>query len=103
MPGILTYPYRDDIDYNYAYFPIKVTEKYGMTRDELGGKLKEQGIGTRKLYDKLTCDFQCYKERGFMRKTEYADRVKRMALDLPIYGMLREDEVKYVCNIIKMK
>ncbi len=100
VSGIQTYSYRGDIDYNYAYFPVKVTEEYGMTRDELWMRLKEKGIGTRKLYDKLTCDFKCYKDRGYGRKTEYADRVKKMALDLPMYGSLGEEEVQYVCNII---
>ncbi len=103
IPGIQTYSYREDIDYNYAYFPIKVTEEYGMSRDELWIRLKEKGIGTRKLYDKLTCDFNCYKNRGYVQKTEYADKVKRMALDLPMYGGLEEEDLRYICDLIKNK
>ena len=101
VPGIQTYPYREDIDYNYAYFPVKVTEEYGMTRDEVWLKLKEKGIGTRKLYDKLTCDFRCYKDRGYVRQTGYADQVKKIALDLPMYGGLGEEEIRYTCDAIK--
>lgn len=101
VKGISTYDYQEDIDYNFAYFPIKVTEEYGMTRDELWIKLKEQGIGTRKLYDKLTCDYSCYKNAKYVRKTENADKVKEIALDLPIYGTLTEEEVEYVCDAIK--
>ena len=101
VPGIQTYSYREDIDYNYAYFPVKVTEEYGMTRDELWMRLKEKGIGTRKLYDKLTCDFNCYKDRGYVRKTGYADQVKKMALDLPMYGSLGEEKVWYICDTIE--
>lgn len=99
--GISTYNYRKDVDYNYAYFPIKVTEEYGMTRDELWLKLREKGIGTRKLYDKLTCDYACYKDAGYVRSTEYADKVKMMALDLPMYGTLTAEDVAYVCETIK--
>jgi dTDP-4-amino-4,6-dideoxygalactose transaminase len=101
IPGIKTYPYREDIDYNYAYFPIKVTEEYGMTRDELWLKLKEQEIGTRKLYDKLTCDFKCYKDAGYVRKTDYADKVKEICLDLPMYGTLTKEDVLYIGKTIK--
>ena len=64
-------------------------------------KLKEKGIGTRKLYDKLTCDFRCYKDRGYVRQTGYADQVKKMALDLPMYGGLGEEEIRYICDAIK--
>lgn len=101
IAGIHTYPYRKDIDYNYAYFPIKVTKEYGLTRDGLWQKLKEQGIETRKLYDKLTCDYNCYKDRNYIRKTEYADKVKDVALDLPIYGTLSNNDIYYICDKIK--
>lgn len=100
ISGIDTYGYKSNIDYNYAYFPIKVTEEYGITRNELWKKLKEYGIGTRKLYDKLTCDFKCYQDRGYIRKTDNADCVKEIALDLPIYGSLTEEDIEYVCEVI---
>ena len=88
VPGIQTYLFSDDIDYNYAYFPVKITEEYGMTRDELWIKLKENGIGTRK-------------DRGYRRSTEYADKVKRIVLDLPMYGDLEKKMVRYLCDRIK--
>ena len=101
IQGIFTYQYDENIDYNYAYFPIKVTEEYGISRDELCGKLKENGIGTRKLYNKLTCDYKCYKDNPFIRKIEHADKIKDIALNLPIYGELVEDDVAYICETIK--
>lgn len=101
ITGIHTYSYSKDVDYNYAYFPIKVTEEYGVTRDELWRKLHGQGVETRKLYDTLTCDYSCYKDRQYVRKTIYADRVKDITLDLPIYGTLTEDDIIYICELIK--
>ncbi|MGN0141583.1 MAG: DegT/DnrJ/EryC1/StrS family aminotransferase [Roseburia sp.] len=101
VSGILTYEYKADVEYNYAYFPVKVFPEYGRTRDELWQKLKERGIGTRKLYDKLTCDYRCYANSNFVRKTEYADQIKGIALDLPMYGTLEQDDVEYICDTIK--
>lgn len=101
IPGIEMYAYQTDIRYNYAYFPVKVTEEYGMTRDELWVKLKAKGIETRKLYDKLTCDYKCYENMGYVRMTEYADQVKAMALDLPMYGTLKAEEVDDICHAIR--
>lgn len=101
VPGIQTYAYADGIDYNYAYFPIKVTEEYGRTRDELWSELNRRGIGTRKLYDKLTCDYSRYQNAGYRKVTEHADKIKNIALDLPIYGTLTEDDVLYICETIK--
>ncbi len=101
IPGIQTYDYKDGIRYNYAYFPVKVWKEYGITRDELWRKLKDMGIGTRKLYDKLTCDFQCYKDCGYIRKTDYADQIKQAALDLPIYGTMDKKDAEYICDAIR--
>lgn len=102
IQGITSYEYKDSIDYNYAYFPIKVKkEECGISRDELWIKLKEKGIGTRKLYDKLTCDYLIYSNRGFVRKTDNAERIKKAALDLPIYGTITEADVSYICETLK--
>lgn len=101
IEGIHTYPYKKGIDYNYAYFPIKVTEEYGITRNELWRKLKEQGVETRKLYDKLTCDYKYYKNKDYTRTTKYADVIKNITLDLPIYGTLTSDEIVYICETIR--
>lgn len=101
VSGITTYAYQPQIEYNYAYFPVQVKEDYGISRDELWRKLKERGIGTRKLYDKLTCDYRCYQNRKYVRHTERADEVKQRVLDLPLYGNLTEDDIVYICEIIK--
>lgn len=101
VAGIDTYPYKKHIEYNYAYFPIRVTGKYGITRNELWEKLREKGIETRKLYDKLTCDYSYYREKGYVRKTEYADNIKNITLDLPIYGTLTNEDIIYICETIK--
>lgn len=101
VPGISTYPYDAEVDYNYAYFPVKVEEEYGLTRDALWKKLKEQKIETRKLYDKLTCDYSCYKDKGYVKRTAYADKVKNNTLDLPMYGSLTKEDVCYICEAIR--
>ncbi len=101
IPGINTYNYNSNIDYNYAYFPVKVTEEFGVTRNELWRRLKEQKIATRKLYDKLTCDYSCYKNAGYVRNTKNADKIKNIVLDLPIYGTLTEEDIYYICQIIR--
>lgn len=36
-----------------------------------------------------------------MQRTAYADRVKDITLDLPIYGSLSEEEVCYICDVIR--
>lgn len=101
IDGIKVFEYLPDIEYNYAYFPIKVYPEYGVSRDILWERLAERGIGTRKLYDKLTCDYTCYQGENFVKRTEYADVIKKITLDLPIYGTMTEDDVLQVCEAIR--
>lgn len=99
IEGISTYPYVDEIRYNHAYFPVRIyAEDFGMTRDELFIYLKEKGIGTRKLYDRLISDYCIFK--GYRSYTEHANRLKRETLDLPIYGSLSKGDVEMICHAI---
>ena len=52
MPGVR---------HNYSYFPIFVdAEEYGMTRDELYFKMKENGVLGRRYFYPLISSFSTY-------------------------------------------
>ncbi|MCR4740308.1 MAG: DegT/DnrJ/EryC1/StrS family aminotransferase [Lachnospiraceae bacterium] len=102
IDGITPYAYKEGISYNYAYFPVKIDPSVlGISREELFEGLKDRGIGTRKLYNVLTCDFSFYKNKGFRRDTEYAQKVTGICLDLPMYSDLTFDDIDYICEMIK--
>ena len=103
ISGIETYPYKEGVRYNYAYFPIRVTEAYGISRDMLWQRLKDEGIHTRKLYDTLTFDYKCYSASKYARDSAHAMKLSDIALDLPIYGALDRDDIGYVCETIRKR
>lgn len=101
IEGVTAYPYEDGIDYNYAYFPVRVNKRaFGMGRDELFLRLKGRGIVTRKLYDTLCCDYSYFKAKGYRTDVSHAREIAGEALDLPLYGALLPEEVEYVCDAI---
>lgn len=103
IEGIDTYSYETTIDYNYAYFPIRIKEKmFGCSRDEVFLILKQKGIITRKLYDTLCCDYSCYKGKNYVMDVGNARQIATEALDLPLYGTLHVEEVKYICDMISV-
>lgn len=102
VPGIKTYACCGDIRYNNAYFPVLVdASEYGLTRDALYNKLNERGIGTRKLYDRLTADMSYYQARGYVADVPKAREIAVKALDLPMYGTLTDSEAIHICETIK--
>ena len=94
MPGVR---------HNYGYFPIFVdTENYGMTRDELYFKMREQGILARRYFYPLISSFSTY--RGLPSATrENLPNATRMAdtvLCLPIHHELTAADQQRVLDVI---
>ena len=49
------------VKHNYSYFPIFVHKSYGMTRDELYFRMREQGVLGRRYFYPLISDFSNYR------------------------------------------
>jgi dTDP-4-amino-4,6-dideoxygalactose transaminase len=79
--------------------PIIVEDSFGITRDELHQSLKNNGIVTRKLYSYPAHKFDCY--LSLPADVPVVDWVSERALDLPLYAGLADDDVKYICGLIK--
>ena len=62
VEGITFFDDTPGIRHNYSYFPIFVdADKYGMTRDELYFKMKENGILGRRYFYPLISTFTTYR------------------------------------------
>lgn len=90
-----------DVKFNYAYFPV-VFDGYKYTRDEVFGRLKEQGIVARKYFYPLTNSFECYKDlpTADVSKTPVAGYIAERVLTLPMYADLSLEDVDKICDII---
>lgn len=94
MPGVR---------HNYSYFPIFVDkEKYGMTRDELYFKMKDQGVWGRRYFYPLISEFSTY--RGLKSsRSENLPNAHKMAdtvICLPMHHALAEEEINRVIESI---
>ena len=87
--------------HNYAYLPV-LFEDYKYSRDEVWERLKSNNILARKYFYPLTCDFECYKERGFGEKypLPVARKTADEVLTLPVYADLMPEEAEKICDII---
>lgn len=102
IPGVYVYPYEAYIDYNYAYFPVVIdADEYGKTRDAVWELLKLRGVETRKLYDRLTCDFSYYRDKGYTKDIKHAEEMTKKCLDFPMYSELSEEDIDYIGECLK--
>jgi len=103
VKGIRFFDDMPGVKHNYSYFPIFVNaEEYGMTRDELYFKMKEQGVLGRRYFYPLISTFSTY--RGLPSATPenlpVATRIANEVICLPMHHGLSEEEVERVVDLI---
>lgn len=92
------------VRHNYSYFPIFIDEeKYGMTRDELFFKMKEQNILGRRYFYPLISAFSTYRGLDSARAENLpiANKVANSVICLPMHHELSDKSIERICNLIK--
>ena len=98
--------YLEDIEgvrHNYSYFPIFITEKeYGMSRDALYAKLKENNILGRRYFYPLISNFPVYRglDSAKPENLPIATKLAEQVLCLPMYAGLTDDDVSKVLDVV---
>ena len=94
-----------DIAFNYSYFPIRVGENYGMSRNNLYDLLRKFDIYSRKYFYPLISNFSMYKNLPSAARINLpiANKISSEILCLPIYPSLSLSEVDMVCDLIENK
>ena len=103
VEGISFFNDMPGVRHNYSYFPIFVdAEKYGMTRDELYFKMKENGVLGRRYFYPLISEFSTY--RGLPSATrENLPNAHKMAdsvICLPMHHALRDEELEQIISTV---
>ncbi|RGK99475.1 DegT/DnrJ/EryC1/StrS family aminotransferase [Prevotella disiens] len=94
MPGVR---------HNYSYFPIFIDkEKYGMTRDELYFKMKDQGVWGRRYFYPLISEFSTYRGLRSSRPENLpnAHKMADTVICLPMHHELLEEEINRIIDCI---
>ena len=104
VAGIRTRKIPNNVQSNYAYYPIVVDEKkFGKTRNEIHSIMQKNNISTRKYFYPITNSFQCYQGKFDVFKTPIALRISKQILCLPMYSDLSVKEIDRIVSIITKK
>ena len=102
IEGLQLPPIQENVQSNYAYFPIVVHEKeFGATRNEIFVALAENNIHARKYFYPLTNAFDAYHGKFDPNVTPVALHISKRVLTIPLYSNLSMVDVKRICDIIK--
>lgn len=101
VDGLKLNKLRDDVEYNYSYFPVVFDEKvFGSSRNEVFDYLGQHDIGARKYFYPLTNEFDCFHGRFDVAQTPVAVHVSKRVLTLPMYADLALEDVDRICELI---
>ena len=103
VKGIRFYDDIPGVRHNYSYFPIFVdAEKYGMTRDELYFKMKEQGILGRRYFYPLISTFSSYcgLPSAAPENLPVSTRIANEVICLPMHHGLSKEDIDRVLECI---
>jgi dTDP-4-amino-4,6-dideoxygalactose transaminase len=106
IPGIRYLIIPDEVDYNYAYFPVFVNEKeYGISRDELYEYLGKNLYHGRRYFYPLISQFPSYRglSSAHANNLPVAEKIAREVICLPLYPDLKLTDVDEMCRLIKSK
>ena len=103
VKGITFFDDMPGVRHNYSYFPIFVdAEQFGMTRDELYFKMKENGVLGRRYFYPLISSFDFY--RGVPSATKVnlpqAHKMADSVICLPMHHALTPEEIDLTLRII---
>ena len=104
VKGISFFNDIEGVKHNYAYFPIFVdANKYGMTRDELYFKMKENNVLGRRYFYPLISDFTPYRglESASKENLPVAHAMANSVICLPMHHGLSKEDVERIISVIK--
>jgi perosamine synthetase len=85
-------------------YSILIEDEFGMSRDELMKELEKKGIETRTFFIPINVQ-PVFQNRGLFKfKGEsypVAEELSKKGMYLPSSSGLEEEEIKYVCDVIK--
>lgn len=103
VPGISFFEDMPRVRHNYSYFPIFVdAREYGMTRDELYFKMKENNVMGRRYFYPLISTFTTYRglPSASRENLPVATRIADSVICLPMHDSLSEDDLDRVISLI---
>jgi dTDP-4-amino-4,6-dideoxygalactose transaminase len=85
----------------FHQYTLRVTEDFGISRDELQQKLKDQGIGSGIIYPLPIHQQPLYQKLGYKDSLPAAEQAAREVLSLPVHQHLTNNDLEKIIEGLK--
>ena len=104
VPGVRFFDDMPGVRHNYSYFPIFIDAKeFGMTRDELYFKMREQGVLGRRYFYPLISTFSTYRSlpSASVANLPVATKIANEVICLPMHHELSKEDITRTLNFFE--
>lgn len=104
VEGITFFNDMQGVKHNYSYFPIFINaDQYGMTRDALYNKMKDQNVLARRYFYPLISEFSTYRGLDSANPSNLpnAHKMADSVLCLPMHHALNEEDIQRILELIE--
>lgn len=102
IPGLALPPAPDPMRHNHGYFPVRIGPDFGCSRDALHGRLRGEGIYTRRYFHPLISTFPMYRDlpSAAASNLPVATAAAAEILCLPMYADLSDGDADRVVSAL---
>lgn len=106
VKGISYWNDMQGVRHNYSYFPIFINAaEFGMSRDELFFKMRDEGVWSRRYFYPLISNFPTYRglPSAVKENLPIGNKMADEVLCLPMHHALTDEDIERVLNCITKK
>jgi len=92
---------KPNVKHVFHQYTVRVTEEFGLSRDELKEKLKQKGIATEIYYPLPIHKQPLYQELGYNDRLPNSEKAAREVLSLPVHPSLAKEDLEDMVHAIK--
>jgi dTDP-4-amino-4,6-dideoxygalactose transaminase len=101
LKGLITPAVLENRSHVFHQYTIRITEQFGLSRDEVVSKLGEKDIGTGIYYPLPVHQQELYKKIGYNVTLPVTERLAGEVLSLPVHPALRKKDLRYIVDAFK--
>ena len=101
IDGLITPCVASNVKHVFHQYTVRVTEDFGMPRDELKKRLGERGVDARVYYSIPIHKQPLYQKLGYRDDLPISEKVANEVLSLPVHPSLTKGDLKKIVEAIK--
>ena len=101
ITGLILPSTQPNTKHVFHQYTVRVTECFGMSRDELREKLKGKGIDTRIYYPLPIHKQPFYQKLGYNEYLPNSENAAREVFSLPVHPSLTEEDLEFIVQALQ--